>query len=120
MVNVAPKRRWFRFSLRTLFVVVAVFAVWLGWNVRQIRTRDVLLKSIQSRGATIYQTTYNGREPSLRLPPLYYIIGCGPIGCVWLRDDRFTEDDVQAVKRTFPEAEVGLVEMAVQPPPSTH
>jgi len=26
----APKRRWFSFSLRTLFVVVTAFAVWLG------------------------------------------------------------------------------------------
>jgi hypothetical protein len=26
----APKRRWFRFSLRTLFVVVTVTAVWVG------------------------------------------------------------------------------------------
>ena len=30
MIN-RPKRRWFRFSLRTLFVVVTVFCVWLGW-----------------------------------------------------------------------------------------
>jgi hypothetical protein len=26
----APKRRWFAYSLRTLFVVVTAFGVWLG------------------------------------------------------------------------------------------
>ena len=27
----APKRRWFRFSLRTMFIVVTVFGCLLGW-----------------------------------------------------------------------------------------
>ena len=30
---VIVKRRWFRFSLRTLFVAVAVFCAWLGYHV---------------------------------------------------------------------------------------
>ena len=34
-----PRRRWFRFafSLRTLFVVVTIFGVWLGWLVWQMQ-----------------------------------------------------------------------------------
>ncbi len=32
MSDAAPKRRWFRFSLRTLFVVVTISAVVLGWR----------------------------------------------------------------------------------------
>ena len=36
-----PKRRWFRFSLRTLFVVVTVFAIWLGYHVNWIQERRV-------------------------------------------------------------------------------
>ncbi len=35
----AAKRRWFRFSLRTLFVVVTVFGVWLGWEIKYVRDR---------------------------------------------------------------------------------
>jgi hypothetical protein len=29
-MTTAPKRRWFKYSLRTLFVVVTAFGVWLG------------------------------------------------------------------------------------------
>ena len=35
----APKRRWFAYSLRTLFVVMTVFACWLGYQLNWIRQR---------------------------------------------------------------------------------
>ena len=39
----APKRRWFRFSLRTLFVAVTVFGCWLGYYLNWVRQRHALL-----------------------------------------------------------------------------
>ena len=43
-MSVPPKHRWFRFSLRTLFVVVAVVGVWLfpqlKWIVDRHRALD--------------------------------------------------------------------------------
>jgi hypothetical protein len=39
----APKRRWFRFSLRTLFVVVTVIGIWLGWNFNTAQRRRAAL-----------------------------------------------------------------------------
>jgi hypothetical protein len=38
----APKRRWFRFSLRTLFVVVTVGCIWLAWNVNIVQQRKAV------------------------------------------------------------------------------
>src|SRR5258708_10246160 len=35
----APKRRWFRFSLRTMFVVVTLFGCWLAYSLNWIRQR---------------------------------------------------------------------------------
>jgi hypothetical protein len=35
----APNRRWFQWSLRTLFVVVTVFGCWLGYEFNWIRQR---------------------------------------------------------------------------------
>ena len=42
----APRRHWFRFSLRTLFVVVTVFGIglaWLGWELQLVRRRTALM-----------------------------------------------------------------------------
>ena len=36
-------RRWFRFTLRTLFVLLTFFGVWLGWNLHQVREREAIL-----------------------------------------------------------------------------
>jgi hypothetical protein len=35
----APKRRWFRFSLRTLFVVVTLFVILIGGMIQVYRLR---------------------------------------------------------------------------------
>ena len=37
------RQRWLRFSLRTMFVACTVVAVWLGWNVYQVRQRQAML-----------------------------------------------------------------------------
>ena len=39
----APKRRWFRFSLRTLFVLVTVVGCWLGYSINWIKQRHAFL-----------------------------------------------------------------------------
>jgi len=48
-----PPRRWFRFSLRTMFVVVTVFAVWLGYQVNWIRERKKLRVEWEESGGWI-------------------------------------------------------------------
>ena len=40
-----PKRRWPRFTLRTLFVVVTVFGCWMGYQLNWIRQRHVVLEN---------------------------------------------------------------------------
>ena len=49
MTETKPKRRWFQFSLRTLFVVVTVFGVWFGLEIRHIRQRADMLKWLDER-----------------------------------------------------------------------
>jgi hypothetical protein len=44
-----PKRRWFRFSLRTMFLVCTVVAVWLGWNVHLVRQRRAFIENLPER-----------------------------------------------------------------------
>lgn len=54
----APKRRWFRWSLRTLFVVVTVFAVWLGYYIDWIQRRHALIAKHQAN-----MDRFQGLEP---------------------------------------------------------
>src|ERR1700689_3839949 len=52
----APKRRWFRFafSLRTLFIAVTAFGVYLGWEINIVHERQNLLKRIEATGGKAY------------------------------------------------------------------
>jgi len=40
----APRRRWFQYSLRTLFVLMTVVALWLAWELSFIRERQAWLR----------------------------------------------------------------------------
>ena len=44
-----PKRRYLRFvfSLRTMFVVVTIFGVWLGWELRIVHERKYILRQLE-------------------------------------------------------------------------
>ena len=55
-----PKRRWFRFSLRTMFVAHTVVAVWLGWNGHVVQQRREMRK-------TLAESPYFGGYVSERL-----------------------------------------------------
>ena len=46
----APRRRWFRYSLRTFFVVLTIFGVWLGAQVKWIRDRHEAANWKQDNG----------------------------------------------------------------------
>jgi hypothetical protein len=48
------RRRWVRFSLRTLLVVVTVFGVWLGIKVDQARRQKRAVETLRALGAEIW------------------------------------------------------------------
>src|SRR5215475_8806822 len=59
-----PKRRWFRYSLRTLLVFVTLASAgfgWLGYKVRQAkRQQDTILAIMKLGGTVIYDYEYEG------------------------------------------------------------
>jgi hypothetical protein len=50
--HIPPRRRWFRYSLRTLFVLVTVFGIWLGVQVKWIRDRHEALNWLRESELT--------------------------------------------------------------------
>src|SRR5687768_12513201 len=43
-------RTWLRFDLRTLFVVVTVFGVWLGWQIHKKREQARVVSAVNALG----------------------------------------------------------------------
>jgi hypothetical protein len=104
----APKR-WFRFSLRTLFVFMTVFAIWLtwlGWQRGVVRERSKLLQ------ANVGRETSN---PGPTIPFVWSLLGASPLSAINLPASEFSEEDLQQYRAAFPEADVTLERNAFDP-----
>ena len=53
MADQKPKRRWFRFSLRTLFLLVLVLSVWLGLKVEAARKQHLAIVAVKALGVQV-------------------------------------------------------------------
>jgi hypothetical protein len=107
----APKRRWFRFSLRTLFVVVTTFVVisafvwWVEWNMAQVRHREQMLTKPPIFRTQFLVAIQYSRQ---RQPPfLWRLLGAHGVRQILLSNFA-TADDTKLVQRLFPEAIVGV------------
>ncbi len=112
-MNAAPTRRWFRFSLRTLFVVLTVSAVFLGWFAYQlnwIRQRREFLKSqnaIAARNPALIGTPIRWPVDAPGLLWLFGERGQGHLTLAIVRDGESEPDvsiEIEKARRLFPEA----------------
>ena len=112
-MTAAPKRRWFRFSLRTMFVVVTVVACWLGWNLHQVRQREKFLSLPRI-------ITFEGSMPSSGLgkssfaltpgvPFAWKVFGAKHVHCMVLDKNTFDEAEFQRARALFPETDIRYV-----------
>jgi hypothetical protein len=91
-----PKRRWYQYSLRTLFLLMTLFALWLGVNIHRARQQKEAVEAIVKAGGGVQY------DSGARVVPHGYD-GSGPapswLAPPWLRrqlgDDFF--DDVTGV-----------------------
>ena len=106
-----PRRRWFRFSLRTFFVLLTVFGLGLGWLTIQKRWK-------QDRGAAMnwFRPTAHfgrlGRFGQAGTDQPYWglrVVGAPGIPTMTIQV-RTTEDEQKAADliRFFPECEVRI------------
>ncbi len=76
---IKPARRWFRFSMRTMIVVVTAFCVWLGITSSRANRQRRAVEIIKKAGGTAYYDFDADDDGVLRTPPL------SPSGPDWLR-----------------------------------
>ncbi len=101
----APNRRWFRFSLRTLFVVMTVFC-WLGYQINWMLQRHEAL----STGAGPYGWAATWRSKDR--PPAPWslrLLGEQGVDSIWLDIGMPAEtraDYQTRLEGLFPEAQV--------------
>jgi hypothetical protein len=92
-----PKHRSFRFSLRTLFVLITLIAIWVGWSFNWIRQRGEFVRPGNELGAVV--STGN-----VRAPALLWVFGEQGAQVVLLFTDN--ESDFDRARQLFPEAHV--------------
>jgi len=95
-----PRRRWFSYGLRTFFVVLTIFCVWLGVQVKWIGDRH---GALQSKNLM----PYPGEAPlSLRI---FGERGFSAIGIDGTADAHADESQYEKLQILFPEADVAII-----------
>jgi hypothetical protein len=102
----APKRGWLRFSLRTLFIAVTAFGIWLGWYFSDVRQRMVMREFIAEIKGEVVEPPADENDIWLeKIPKWRKFLGDRPAEFIALPLDA-TDEQVRTVKRLFPEAQV--------------
>ena len=119
----APKRRWPQFSLRTMFVVVAVLGCSLGYELNWIRQRRALVHEAEILDRK-FQNYVTGVTSDV-IPPVGSTLSQRLLSflgepatescCVWVWNEGISDVDfaqspkVRRARRLFPEAEIAAV-----------
>jgi len=99
-----PKRRWLRFSIRTLLVAVTIFCVCLAWQASAVRERVVLRALIEEQGGLVAAA---GSHQSPYAPTVINRwLGDEEIESVEFTGKPPSLDLQQRIEKTFPEAAI--------------
>ncbi len=93
----SSNHRRFRFSLRTLFVLVTLAALWIGWSFNWIRERREFVREGNTSAPCAHGSTS-------RAPCLLWLFGEQGAEVVLLFTDE--KADYDRARRLFPEAQV--------------
>ena len=111
MTETKPKRRWFRFSLRTLFVLVTAIAVFIGWNLWQVRQRQEYFRlfSVDDENVEgLISLRVVGEEPKLSF--VWILLGAKPQEKINLSREKYSDDDIRRIESLFPEADIFIAD----------
>jgi hypothetical protein len=112
-----PRRRWLRFSLRTMFLLLTAFCLWLGRNTQIVRERNSMRYEVRRNGGYVIldhamqgPLDANGNEVigsqsfdidggKRQLPLVRRLLGDERVVMIQVR----RKGEVDGVKRVFPE-----------------
>ncbi len=109
----APKRRWLRFSLRTMFVVVTAVCLGLGYQWRWITQRHSMLQSGKLEVLDDEELIGLGLPTTARAPGILWLFGERGYPNLWQRlsrkDLELTPSEIaerRHMTQLFPEAQI--------------
>jgi hypothetical protein len=112
-------RRWFRFSLGTMFLVTTSVAVWLGWELRFIRERKSKLEPLSAadyyrasdfdKDAIAFVSANVGYKKRVAIPWSRSWLGDEPMLCIFLTPDKPPSEE--EMRKLFPEAVIVMYEV---------
>jgi hypothetical protein len=115
------QRRWLRFSLRTLLVVMTVLGVWMGRQLSWVRERDALLSDVLARGDAWTDAIPARWQTPARLPFGWRLFGAEPLATIWIQNRGFDKgetlvadeflvgsDEARRLRAAFPEAYIHI------------
>jgi hypothetical protein len=121
-----PPAAWFRFSLRTMFVVITVLCCWLGWESSVVRGRQNTLRELRTKPGVDITTATAWKQ---RFSPGLLPEPPAKISTVrtWLGDEAIQEigyvvnfstvssEDEARIRRVFPEARLVPNQLHLEP-----
>lgn len=111
-----PDRRWFAFSLRTIFVGVACLAGYLAWQANIVHGRKTILAEMMHRGATVEKWANLKLVPgetAVDVPMIRRWMGDEAI-LGFLMNEVVSESERAAIRKVFPEAGVAGIDPDVR------
>lgn len=120
-----PKRRlWFKFSLRTLFILVTILCCWLGWEASIVHQRKQTVRDLEQNNAfefmlaDAYAQIFPPNAPNLKVAKVPLVrawLGDKPVQIIYYTShfQGFSQTELDRLAKTFPEAE--LVERLAEP-----
>jgi hypothetical protein len=103
-------RRWFRFSLRMLFLLVALVAIWLGYHLNWIRQRHAARAWVKGQAEYFDDVpVQQGAFPGAHAPWRIRMLGEDGVTSIWVVVRKEAVDpEQQRLEGLFPEAKVGV------------
>ena len=95
------KRRWPRFSIRTLLIAITILCVWFGYQWQVVQERKAVIRLVVERGAFSFRAHDPG-EPN-DLSWIRRLLGDEePYGSFIIRQ-RVSEDEKQRINAAYPD-----------------